>query len=122
MRKRALLPLSLCFIFLLSAAAVFAKGAQDEPDVPQERTVSVTGRVRVVGTGARPELLISDEARDWHIDEAPDKTALWDFQQQTITVSGTESYTDMTSANGLPAGRRYRLRDITILKSAAAEE
>jgi hypothetical protein len=82
----------------------------------RERKVQVTGRVRMVGSGTFPELVLSGEEREWYIDKK-DEDALRDYQQQTVTVEGSETWADLTFANGFPAGRRYTLHDIKIVKS-----
>jgi hypothetical protein len=81
--------------------------------------VRATGRVRLVGSGSLTELVISGEDREWHVDKK-DEAALREFQQQIVTVEGTETSADLTFANGFPAGRRYALRDITIIKISGA--
>jgi hypothetical protein len=85
------------------------------------QVVQAAGRVRLVGSGTFPELIISGKDREWYIDKK-DEAVLKDYQQQTLTVAGTETYTDLRFANGLPAGRRYTLHDITIIKIAGVDE
>jgi hypothetical protein len=78
-----------------------------------DRQVRVSGRVRLVGSGLFPQLVISGEEREWYIDKE-EESKLLEFQQQLVTVEGRESYTDLTFANGSPAGRRYTLKDIRL--------
>jgi hypothetical protein len=75
--------------------------------------VRVSGRVRLVGTGLFPQLVISGQEREWYIDKE-EEFKLLEFQQQLVTVEGRESYIDLTFANGFPAGRRYTLKDIRL--------
>jgi hypothetical protein len=79
----------------------------------QDSQVRVSGRVRLVGSGLFPQLVISAEGREWYIDKE-EESKLLEFQQQFVTVEGRESYTDLTFANGSPAGRRYILKDIRL--------
>jgi hypothetical protein len=83
---------------------------------PQAQPVRVSGRVRIVGTGIFPELVITGDDREWHIGK-DEQSILADFQQRVVTVEGIESYVDLTFANGLPAGRRYALKNIRLLKA-----
>jgi hypothetical protein len=75
----------------------------------------------MVGSGPLTELVISGEDREWYINKK-DEAALRDLQQQTVTVEGIETYADLTFANGFPAGRRYTLSDITIIKMERTED
>ena len=83
--------------------------------VPQNRLVRVSGRVRLVGSAVFPELVISGESREWFIFK-DEQSLLFEFQQRVVTVEGTESYVDLTFANGLPAGRRYTLKNIRLIQ------
>ncbi|MDR0451162.1 MAG: hypothetical protein LBH26_07835 [Treponema sp.] len=78
-----------------------------------ETRIRISGRVRLVGGGPFPRMVISGEGREWYIDQE-EESKLLDFQQRLVTVEGTESYTDLSYANGLPAGRLYTLRDIEL--------
>jgi hypothetical protein len=91
-----------------------ADGANE--DAPQDRPVRVSGRVRLVGTGVFPELVISGEEREWYIGK-DEQSLLMEFQQRVVTVEGTESYADLTFANGMPAGRRYTLKNIRLVSA-----
>jgi hypothetical protein len=118
-----------CFFVLFFAAGtlVMGLGRRDKkaeeplndtipvPESPEQGVqVRVTGRVRLVANGLFPELVISGVDREWYV-EKEDEKALWDFQQQTITVEGMETYRDLTFANGMSAGRRYSLKNIKII-------
>jgi hypothetical protein len=78
--------------------------------------VRASGRVRLVGSGIFPELVISGEGREWFINKE-EQSKLLEYQQSLVTVEGEESYTDLTFANGLPAGRRYTLKNIKIIRA-----
>ena len=81
----------------------------------QNPLVQATGRVRLVGNEPFTELVITGENRDWHI-ERDEQYKLRDLQQRTVTVDGIETVTALYWASGLPAGERYYLKDIKILK------
>jgi hypothetical protein len=76
--------------------------------------VRASGRVRMVGSGIFPELVISGVSREWFIGK-DEQSKLNEFQQSFVTVEGLESYVDLKFANGLPAGRRYTLKNIKII-------
>jgi hypothetical protein len=95
-----------------------ADGANE--DAPQNRPVRVSGRVRLVGTAVFPELVISGEDREWYISK-DEQSLLLEFQQRVVTVEGTESYVDLTFANGLPAGRRYTLKNIRLVSAGESQ-
>ncbi|MDR3192442.1 MAG: hypothetical protein LBT87_05205 [Treponema sp.] len=94
-------------------AAPQAAGLSPGSGEPQNRRVRVSGRVRLVGSGLFPQLVITGENREWYIGRE-EESKLLDFQQQSVTVEGTESYTELSFANGSPAGRRYTLKDIRL--------
>jgi hypothetical protein len=77
--------------------------------------------VRLVGTGTFPQLVITGKDREWYIDRE-EEFKLLDFQQQIVTVEGTETYQDLRFANGLSAGRRYTLTNIRVLPTAEGLE
>jgi hypothetical protein len=84
----------------------------ENAETPPAR-VRASGRVRLVGTGLFPELVITGKDREWYIDKN-EEYKLRDLQQRTVTVEATETYQELLFANGLSAGRRYTLKDITI--------
>jgi hypothetical protein len=88
--------------------------AGDGEAAPQGRPVRISGRVRMVGTGIFPELVITGNDREWRIDK-DEESKLVELQQRIVTVEGIESYTDLTFANGLPAGRHYTLKNIALI-------
>ena len=81
----------------------------------QPPLVLITGRVRLVGNEPFTELVITGQDRDWYIEKS-EEYKLRDLQQQTVTVEGIETVTSIQWASGLPAGNRYSLKDIRILR------
>jgi hypothetical protein len=96
-------------VLLLCAALNVQAMGKKEPG-----QVKVSGTVRMVGNSPMTSLVITGEDREWHIEQAEERK-LAHLQQQTVTVSGTEYYTDLVFANGVPAGRRYFLKNITVI-------
>jgi hypothetical protein len=78
--------------------------------------VEVSGRVRLVGSRPGMELVITGENREWYV-KPKDQKKLMKFQQQIVRVKGKEYFVDLWFANGVFAGRRYTLENITILRS-----
>jgi hypothetical protein len=87
---------------------------------PPKTRVEVSGRVRLVGSGPNTELVITGKDREWHISPR-DRKKLMKLQQQIVRVRGKEYFTDLRFANGRPAGRRYILEDITLMKPETEE-
>jgi hypothetical protein len=81
---------------------------------PGQVKVTVSGTVRMVGSSPMASLVITGEDREWHIEQAEERK-LADLQQQTVTVSATEYYVDIVFADGTTAGRRYFLKNITVI-------
>ena len=110
MTKRIIL--WLLFIGLASAAVlpVVALAAGKENGV----LVQVTGRVRLIGNDARPELVISLEDKQWYI-AREDMHKLKNLQQRIVTVEGKEIVKELKFANGRSAGTRRILSDIKII-------
>ncbi|MCL2154738.1 MAG: hypothetical protein FWH53_03635 [Leptospirales bacterium] len=77
--------------------------------------LQVTGRVRLVGSDVRPELVISAEGGlQWYIANE-DKQKLMNLQQRIVTVEGKETIKEMKFANGRSAGKRHILSDIKVI-------
>jgi len=76
--------------------------------------VEVTGRVRLVGTSRFPSLVITNEERDWLIDDG-EREKLMGLQQQVVTVRAQKHPYDVFLANGLFSHRHYVLRNIVIV-------
>ena len=104
----------LLLALLYAVPNAFALGRGENADQP--KGVEVTGRVRLVGNSPMSSLVITGEEREWHIDQGEQKK-LMDLQHRVVTVRAREYYYDMFFANGLPAGRRYFLRNITVIRS-----
>ncbi|MCL2832749.1 MAG: hypothetical protein FWD78_06235 [Treponema sp.] len=107
-------------ILLMSAillpAPLAAAGKKDTS--PQNKNIpvtQVTGTVRLVGNEPFTQLVISANDKQWYIDSA-DESKLREFQHRIVTVEGTQTITEMTFANGRPAGTRYTLSNIKIIK------
>jgi hypothetical protein len=78
--------------------------------------VTVTGRVRLVGTALFNDIVISDgEGRDWYI-EGEDREKLAMKEQRQVTVRGTVESRDIVLADGKKAGVRLVLRKIRIVE------
>jgi hypothetical protein len=106
-RARPAVFLGLFFFAVFPALGLGQKDAK-------KTAVEVSGRVRLVGSGPNTELVITGEDREWHVG-AKDRKKLMQLQQQIVRVKGKESFVDLRFANGMPAGRRYMLEDITLL-------
>ena len=76
--------------------------------------VQVTGRVRLVGGGPIPEIVITGPDSEWYILREEDHL-LKELQHRTVTVEGYESVVELRFANGFYAGQRRTLKDIKIL-------
>jgi hypothetical protein len=104
---------SLCFI-LIAAGGLMPMGRGDL-DYPKGK-ITVSGRVRLVGTAIFSQLVITDEEdRDWYI-EGKDREKLAAMEQQTVKIKGSAEYQDIILANGVKVGVRRFLRNITIVE------
>jgi len=90
------------------------KGASQAAGAEESKWVQATGRVRLVGSGAFSELVITQENKQWYIakEEIDQLNAL---QQQTVTLEGEETIRELKWANGRPAGMRRYLHNIKII-------
>jgi hypothetical protein len=121
MRNKPLRALGFALLLLCSASLAGGLGSREKKrEAPRaedtetpERRVRVSGRVRLVGGGPFPQMVITGEDREWYI-EREEESKLLDLQQRLVTVEGTESYRDLNFANGSPAGRRYTLKNIKV--------
>ena len=102
--RLALVPLFFCLAAILPAA-----GNSEEKTV-----VRVSGRVRLVGSGPLPELVITGSEMEWYIDK-DDAPKLFDLQHRTVTVEGNDTVRTLIFANGSPAGERHTLKNIKII-------
>ena len=87
---------------------------ENRNSVHEEEAVQVSGRVRLVGSSVFPELVISNDEMQWHVTKE-EEYKLIDLQHRTVTVDGLESRINLFLANGMPAGERRTLREITII-------
>jgi hypothetical protein len=98
-------------VFLIGSN-LMPMGSKD-PDYP-EGIISVTGRVRLVGTSLFSSLVVTDDRkRDWYV-EGADREKLARLEQQKVTVTGRAEYRDIILAGGEKAGVRRFLRDIEV--------
>jgi hypothetical protein len=103
----------LLLLLALACLPLFSFGSSDKPD--NGKVITVTGRVRLVGTAAFSSLVISDkENNDWYL-ENDDRQKLNRMEQRQVTVKGKAEYQDMILANGKKVGVRRFLRNITII-------
>ena len=120
MKARKLTTALMALALLGATAAVpLARGGREgsaraREAEPAAREVEVTGRVRLVGTGAFPSLVISGEDRDWHVYQA-ERDGLMGLQHRVVPVRAREYYRDLFFANGFPAGRWFFLRDVEVI-------
>ena len=112
----ALIPLFICLAAVLSAGGKKEVEVKNIP-VPAEETgvvVRVSGTVRLVGSEPFTELVITGPDREWYID-SNDAPKLRNLQHRTVVVEGIETVKTLTFANGLPAGERRTLKNISII-------
>jgi hypothetical protein len=104
--------ISISVLLLCAALNVQAMGKKE----PGQVKVTVSGTVRLVGSSPMSSLVITGEDREWYIEQSEERK-LSQLQQQTVTVNATEYYVDLVFANGVPAGRRYFLKNITVVRN-----
>jgi hypothetical protein len=85
-------------------------------DAKAPETVRVSGRVRLVGNSQRMSLVITGEKGEWYT-EPKDRDKLMTLQQRTVTVEGTLHIQEISLLGGKYTGRRFILRDITVISS-----
>jgi hypothetical protein len=131
LRKAALRGFVLVLLFLGISAVLPAWGRKEKKnDAEQDNVmpnaalsaapeqnilVRITGRIRLVGNEPFTELVITTEERDYFI-EKNEEYKLKELQQQTVTIEGIQTVISLQWASGLPAGNRYSLKDIRILR------
>jgi hypothetical protein len=102
---------------LLFSAALGAlnPGGADEPVSPEApgepETLRVSGKVRLVGNGLRPEVVISADDGEWYITRNEQNRFL-KLQQQWVSVEGKADFWKMILADGTYLETRRILRDI----------
>ncbi|MCL2185699.1 MAG: hypothetical protein FWB86_07600 [Treponema sp.] len=97
-------------IFFLISVLLFSFGSK-EKEVP---TIQVTGIVRLTGSALFPELVITGTEKEWYIAKE-EMNKLHNLQHRRVTVEAAETIKELTFANGMPAGIRRELRNITII-------
>ena len=116
-----------CLFFLCLVCALSAWGKKEAGSVPMPSTdqqdatsqmrisrVRVSGVVRLIGGGPIPELVITGNDQEWHIDRE-EKFLFDELQHQTVIVDGIETVTELRFANGVYAGERRTLNNIKII-------
>ena len=88
--------------------------AAENIDAVTNSLVRATGIVRLVGGGPIPETVITGPDREWYI-SSEDDHLLKELQYRTVTVEGYESVFELRFANGLYAGQRRTLKNISII-------
>jgi len=101
---------------LLCIAAVLPALGNKEKNQVAATVVQVTGKVRLVGSGPMPELVITGPDKEWYIDRE-EEHKLKDMQHRTVAVEGTETVIELKFANGMSAGERRTLKKIKIISS-----
>ena len=142
MKSMAKIPAFL-FFFTLVLSGLWAGGNQDEAgpvprnspesgvvmnrvleetETPDEKSsgeadlLTVSGRVRLVGSALFSRIVVTDgEDNDWYV-ENQDREILASLEQRPVTVRGKPEYRDIIMANGKKAGVQRFLRDITIVE------
>lgn len=96
-------------LYFFIAASLFAWGRKEEGAF-----VQISGKVRLVGSSAFSELVITGSEIEWYV-AREESHKLHDLQHRTVTVEGFETVTEMQFANGLSAGTRRELKKIKII-------
>jgi len=101
-------------LLLLCVTFSHAFGSKEKNTPPDRRIVQVSGVVRLVGSANFPELVLTNSDGEWYIprDEA---YKLHDLQQQTVTVEGEETVTELKGANDFIVIKRRELKNVRIL-------
>ena len=102
-------------LLLLCVTATYARGNKEKNKAAQvPEIVQVSGVVRLVGSGVFTELVITGSGGEWYIPR--DETyKLHDLQQQTVTVEGEETVTELKGANDFIVIKRRELKNVRIL-------
>jgi hypothetical protein len=111
--KGRILFMPLLFIVLFLAGEHVMPLGSKESDSKKE-TITVAGRVRLVGTALFSSVVVTDEEdQDWYV-ENEDREKLARFEQRQVTVTGEVEYQDIILANGEKVGVRRFLRNIKV--------
>jgi len=107
-------------LLLLCVTTTYARGNKEKNTAGNSQAaqvseiVQVSGVVRLVGSGGFTELVITGSGGEWYIPR--DETyKLHDLQQQTVTVEGEETVTELVAGNGLFVFKRRELKNVRIL-------
>jgi len=104
-------------ISMLYALPSKEKESASVKSTEEEKTiVTVTGLVRLVGSSALSELVITGDEAQWYI-AREDREKLHQLQQQRVTVEGEETVRELKFAGGQSAGLRRELRNIKIIST-----
>jgi hypothetical protein len=141
--KIHLLPVFFAALFVFSAGALMAFGGKEKggkpaaeeklipyrdrngrqpvrkQKTPQEtealETVRVTGRVRLVGSGPRTEIVITGGDGEWHLEpEAQEK--FHSLQQRMVTVEGKLDAEEFSIMNSKIKIKRLILRNAALVR------
>jgi hypothetical protein len=129
-----LLPILPCAVLALAGfgARESSSAGESEPGFYRDRTtetarrpepaesgepelVTVSGRVRLVGSDFWKRLVIGGEDGEWYVEAGGDRDRLAALQQRKVTVEGWLSAEDVVMANGEYMGKRLILRDLRII-------
>ncbi|MDR2100949.1 MAG: hypothetical protein LBP43_00085 [Treponema sp.] len=77
-------------------------------------TVQVSGRVRLVGNGIQPEVVISADNGEWYITRK-EQSPFFKLQQRWVKVEGRADFREMILADGTYLETRKILRDIRFI-------
>ena len=108
----------LLFLLCCLAAVLPALGNKEKEPKETEPVVQITGRVRLVGTGTFPELVISGEEKEWYV-AGDERQKLMDLQHRIVTVEANETVRELKFAGGQSAGERRTLKNIRIISVEA---
>jgi hypothetical protein len=103
-----------CFLLcvILPIGEAWSLGSRDMP----RGEITVTGRVRLVGTVRFNSIVVTDSnGNDWYVEEK-DREKLASLEQRQVTVKGVTEYEDIILADGRKAGIRRFLRNITLVE------
>jgi hypothetical protein len=102
---------------LFFCLAVLHAGGKKE----KSAIVQVSGVVRLVGNAPLLELVITAPDAEWYVAKE-DELLLRHLQHRVVTVEGSETVVKLKFANGIPAGERRTLKNITIIAIQTDEE
>jgi hypothetical protein len=112
--KGRILFMPLLFIFFIFCAGGNVMSFGSRESGTKKETITVTGRVRLVGTALFSNVVVTDEEdQDWYV-ENEDREKLARLEQQQVTVTGETEYQDIILANGEKVGVRRFLRNIKV--------